>query len=195
LLVGSISLVQTVLNTSRANDTITGISRVMAQIDKIWSASPSYADLTLGAAGGAGVFEGMVVGRDANNVVTSVTSKFNRPVTLSLNPALPTDKSNRGYALTFTGIPTGVCADIVTAAASTGLRAIGIIPEATAGQTPGGAPTGLTLSTKDDLNGLDTAGVVVVQPSKANLDIVAMTGTKGCGTTSNTVSLVLANWK
>jgi prepilin-type N-terminal cleavage/methylation domain-containing protein len=195
LLVGSIALVQTVLNTARANDTITGISRVIAQIDKIWSAVPSYTGLSMATAGGAGVFEGMTVTRDASNVVTGVTSKFNRPVFLSLNSNLPSAASDRGYALTFAGIPTSVCADIVSAAASTGIRGIGIIPEATAGTVVGGAPTALAVDATDNLTGLDATGVIVMQPSSATLNITNMTGTKGCGTVKNTVSVVLANWK
>jgi prepilin-type N-terminal cleavage/methylation domain-containing protein len=195
LLVGSIALVQTVLNTSRANDTISGLARVTAQIDKIWSNQPNYASLSIASAGGAGVFEGLPVVRDATNAVTGVTSKFNRPITLSLNPNLPSGTSNRGYAMTYTGIPTNVCADIVSAAGSSGVRGIAVIPEDVAGTTTGGAPVALTLSAADALTGVDAAGVVVADPSTNGLNLVNMTGVKGCGTAKNTVSIVFANWK
>lgn len=196
LMVGSISLVQTVLNTSRANDTITGLARTIAQIDKIWSASNSYADLSMATAGAAGAFEGMTVGRDpVKNTVNSVTNKFNRPVTLSLNDNLPATSVKRGYTLVYAGIPTSVCADIVTSAVNSGVRALVVMPESTSGTAPDSLST-LTLSSAGALDSLPASGATVMfQPSAPDLNIVTMTGSNACGTTKNTVSLGFVTWK
>jgi prepilin-type N-terminal cleavage/methylation domain-containing protein len=199
LVVGSIALVQTVLNTSRANDTITGLARVFAQIDKVWSNSMSnnYNGLNVATAGGAGVFEGLTLTRDSTNKVTAVTSKFNRPILLGTATNLPSTNVERGYVLTFTGIPTTVCADIVSSGADSGARGIIIEPEATAG-TPVTTYTGtvLGLSTTDQsFTGVPTTAAIAVDAKTAGLQIGNMTGVTGCGTAQKTVSINFINWR
>ncbi len=197
LLVGSIALVQTVLNTARANDTITSISRIIAQVDKIWANTNSYAGLTLAAAGGAGVFEGLTIVRTGTPpVVTGVTHKFNRNVTVGVNSEMPSAGANRGYTMTFTGIPTSVCADIVSAAASSGIRGILIQPETVAGTTT--TPlSGATIKLKADesFDTLPASTVAAVDGATSGVQIANMTGANGCGTDKATVSIGFVNWK
>ena len=199
LLVSAVGLVQTVLQTSRANDTATWLTRVIAQIDKIWAGQNGYADLSLASANAAGAFKGgtveVVAGTGGAASTTKVTSKFNRPVYLGLTANLPTSSANAGYVLTFAGVPTAVCADLVTAAVSGGIRAVMITPEAT---------TTTTTTAYTDV-GLSAAGVlsppttgdhaVAFDPSSPSVQLVNMTGSKGCGTTNSTVALSFYNWK
>lgn len=197
LLVGSISLVQTVLNTSRANDTITGLSRTLTQITKIWSSANNYDGLTTATAIAAGAFVGLTT------TSTTVTSKFNRPVTVTVEANIGAGGSvgtgaKMGYDIVYTGIPTSVCADIVTAAGSSGVRGILIAPETTPGTNP------LTLGTLTIAAGALTApsgSTVVLDGSLMSLKLTStaaadgLTGTNGCGTDKGTVSLIFVNWK
>ncbi len=193
LLVSAIGLVQTVLTTNRANETTTLLIKAMAQIDKIWADQPDYLGLTVGTAGAAGVFNGMQVTRTAG-AVTGVTSKFNRPVYVAVAPDLPVTGTNRGYAITFTGIPTTVCADLVAAAAGGGIRAITVTPEPAGGVAAAIVPTALSAS------GVLTppatpASVVAIDAASTNMYIATTMGVGGCGTANATVALTFVNWK
>lgn len=192
LLVSAIGLVQTVLTTNRANETTTLLIKAMAQIDKIWADQPDYGGLSIGAAGAAGVFNGMQVARAvAGGPVTSVTSKFNRPVFVATAPDLPTAGTNRGYVITFAGIPTTVCADLVSAAAGAGIRAIMVTPE-TATTTGALIPTALSAA------GVLTppaATAVAIDASLTSLNIATTMGATACGASTSTVALSFVNWK
>lgn len=193
LLVGSVSLVQTVLNTSRANDSITSLARGITQIEKTWSSSNDYAGLNLASASGAGAFEGLSIVRDAAGATTAVRNKFNRDITVSLNADLPTVGANRGYAMAYKGIPSSVCTDIVSSSVNAGLRGLLIIPETTAGVSTD--VTGLKLKATGEFDSLPTGGVVAFSPFAPNIDIANVTGTAGCGSKQATVTLVFVNYK
>jgi prepilin-type N-terminal cleavage/methylation domain-containing protein len=194
LLVSAVGLVQTVLQTSRANDTATWLTRATAQIDKIWKDQNGYADLTLVSANAAGALKGVtvLVNATASPPTATVTSKFNRPIYLGLTPNLPTASANAGYVLTFAGVPTPVCADLVTAAASGGVRGIVITPETAASETSA-AKTAASMT---------AAGVITLEgsvtafdPSAPAVQLANMTGTSGCGTDKSTVALSFYGWK
>jgi prepilin-type N-terminal cleavage/methylation domain-containing protein len=193
LLVSAIGLVQTVLTTNRANETATLLIKAMAQIDKIWADQPTYADLDLATAGASGVFNGMQVTRSGAGAVTGVNSKFNRPIYVGLASDIPTAASNRGYAVTFAGVPTSVCADLVTAVGGGGVRGILVTPEATAGATTAAIiPTGM------DAAGVFTnpTGTISALDATSPLVNIARTmGADGCGTQRATVALTFLNWK
>lgn len=194
LLVSAISLVQGVLNNNRANETITLLSKSLAQIDKVWADQNTYAGLSLDTAAAANAFPGLVLTRDKDGKVTQVTSKFNRPILLQTISDIPSPGLNRGYAMVFPGIPTSVCGDLVTAAAGAGIRGISITPEAVAGNSDFAAvaPSGMEAD-----GGLKVpANTVVAMSGKAPLpDLTATLSTGGCGTSRPTVALTFVSWK
>ncbi|MGY0195329.1 type 4 pilus major pilin [Leptothrix sp. BB-4] len=194
LLVSAIGLVQTVLTTNRANETTTLLIKAMAQIDKIWADQADYNGLNIAAAGAAGVFNGMQVTRNpaSNNVVTAVTSKFNRNIFVGVAPNLPTAGAGRGYVLTFAGIPTTVCADLVTAAAGAGIRGIMITPEAAVTAAPIIPPA---LAADGALTPTPAGTAIAMDASMSNLSIPSTMGNTGCGTDRATVALTFVNWK
>ncbi len=194
LLVSAIGLVQTVLTTNRANESITLLTRAMAQIDKIWADQPDYNGLNLATAGAAGVFTGMQVTRDTTtNVVTGVISKFNRPILVGLAPNLPTNAANRGYTLTFAGVPVSVCADLVTAAAGGGIRGIIVTPEA----TPTTTNASIIPSAMSNTGALTVpaTSAIALDGSLTSVNIANAMGVTGCGTNLSTVALTFVNWK
>lgn len=194
LLVSAIGLVQTVLTTNRANESITLLTKAMSQIDKIWAEQPTFADLDIATAGAAGVFTGMQVTRASGNVVTSVTSKFNRPVLIGLAPNLPTTDANRGYTMTFAGIPSSVCADLVTAAAGGGIRGIIVSPEnSVAATTTAIVPT--AMSAEGKLTAPAGTHAIAMDGSMTSVNIKDAMGANGCGTSKSTVALTFVNWK
>lgn len=199
LLVSAIALVQNVLQTNRANESITLISKAMAQIDKIWADQADYSGVTLANAGAANVFAGMQVTTDpTTKLVTGVSSKFNRPIWVAAASGLPASGLNKGYGITFAGIPTGVCADIVTAASNSGVRGILVTPEATPGATSTSTIAAGYYPSTMSAAGVFTVptGTAVVQDaSRSNLDITTTLGTTACGTTNSTVALSFLNWK
>jgi prepilin-type N-terminal cleavage/methylation domain-containing protein len=192
LLVGSVSLVQTVLNTARANDSITSLARTITQIEKTWSSANDYAGLSLASAAGAGAFEGLQKTVVAG-VTTAVRNKFNRDITVSLNVDLPSAGASRGYAMAYKGIPTSVCTDIVSSSVNAGIRGLLIIPETTAAGVSTDV-TGLTLS-NEAFATIPTGAVVAFQPATPAMNIANVTGTAGCGTDKATVTLVFVNYK
>ena len=194
LLVSAIGLVQTVLTTNRANETTTLLIKAMAQIDKIWADQPDYNGLSVGTSGAAGVFNGMQVTRSAAGVVTGVTSKFNRPVYVAMAPDLPVPASNRGYVVTFAGVPTSVCADLVAAAAGGGIRGILVTPEPAGGVTAPVVPTALSAAGVLTPPAAPTS-VVAIDAASTNLYIATTMGVNGCGTPNATVALTFVNWK
>ena len=198
LLVSAIALVQNVLQTNRANESITLITRAMAQIDKIWADQPTYAGMTLATAGAAGVFQGIQVARNAAGQVTGVTSKFNRPIYIGTAPNIPTAGANRGYAITFAGVPTPVCADLVTAAAGGGVRGILISLEAAAAATVAAViPAGMNAdgSIPAPAAGAAVNYTVAMDGSLTTPNLANALGVNGCGTANATVALTFLNWK
>ena len=192
LLMGSIQLVQTVLNTSRANDTISSLARTITQIDKVWSSLDTYADLSIANASAAGAFPDMTT--RGSGATATVINKFNMPVQLDLIKNLPTAGSDRGFALVHTGIPRSVCADIVTAGVAAGFKGIVIIPENTAG-VQASSLTGLTMNTSGGIDNVPTTAALALDPSSPSLNIGKMTGATGCGASKNSVSIGFVTWK
>ena len=198
LLVSAIGLVQNVLQTNRANESITLVTKAMAQIDKIWGDQPDYSGISLTTAGAANVFAGMIVGRDAaTNAVNSVTSKFNRPIWVNPANNLPKAGLNKGYGITFAGVPSAVCADVVTAAAGGGVRGILITPEATPNTTTSAAALGYLPTDMSDAGVFTLAAgtVAAIDGSRATIDSATALGPTGCGTNRGTVALTFLNWK
>jgi prepilin-type N-terminal cleavage/methylation domain-containing protein len=194
LLVSAIGLVQTVLTTNRANESITLLTKAMSQIDKIWADQPAFADLSLATAGAAGVFNGMQVTRNSTQQVDGVISKFNRPIWVGLAPNLPTAGANRGYTMTFAGVPVSVCADLVTAAAGGGIRGIIVTPEATPTTTSAAIiPAGM--SATGALTPPTGTHAIALDGSMTNVSIPNTMGVNGCGTNQSTVALTFVNWK
>ncbi|QDD65243.1 prepilin-type N-terminal cleavage/methylation domain-containing protein [Herbaspirillum seropedicae] len=204
LLVSAIALVQVVLRQSRANDTVSSVPRVMAQIDKIYSRTTSYTGLNTDTAIGFGAFDGVfnITGASPNRIAGNT---FGYPTLVNIATGFDgIANSNTGYVVTFTGIPQSSCSDIVTSAAASGVRGIVVAPEVTAGTTAL-APAGMTL------NGISiaTAGTLVRGPAtggatavalkgpglQGQLDVAAMTNAAACGTNNSTVSIGLVNWK
>jgi prepilin-type N-terminal cleavage/methylation domain-containing protein len=194
LLVSAIGLVQTVLTTNRANETTTLLIKAMAQIDKIWADQPDYNGLNVATAGAAGVFNGMQIARVAG-AVAGVTSKFNRPVYVAVAPDLPVVGTNRGYVITFTGIPTSVCADLVAAAAGGGIRGIIVSPEPAAGVAAAVVPTALSAGGVLTQPATVPVSIVAIDAAVTNMYIPATMGKDGCGTPNATVALSFVNWK
>ncbi len=194
LLVSAIGLVQTVLTTNRANESITLLTKAMSQIDKIWADQPDYNGLTLATAGAAGVFAGMQVTRDpSTSAVTGVISKFNRPIHVGLAANLPTSGANRGYTVTFAGVPVSVCADLVTAAAGGGIRGIIVTPEASPTATAAAIiPTAMTGAGALTVPGTNA---IALDGSLTSVNIANAMGVTGCGTNLSTVALTFVNWK
>ncbi len=193
---GSMSLISKVIDTWRVSETIVGLPRTIVKIESMWHGAGSYSDLSISTAGGAGAFESSDLVRDAGGAIVSANSKFKQPVTLSLNPDLPTTGSNRGYVIVYTGIPTAVCAEVAIAAATTsGVKGLLLIPETLVGVTPGGAVTTLGLDASAHLTGAPADGVVVFESASPTVNITNLAGVGGCGTAKPSVSLVLVNWK
>ncbi len=197
LTVGAIGLVQNVLQTNRANETSTSLVKALGQIDKVWADQTTYAGLNLATAAAAGVFQGMQItpAGAGGAPPLAVTSRFNRPVYLGLAPNIPTAGSNRGYALTFAAVPASVCADLVTAAASGGVRGIIITPEANVNAT-----AAALIPAAMDAAGVLTppaAGVhsVALDASSPTVNVANALGVNGCGTANATVALTFVNWK
>ncbi len=195
LLVGSLSLISQVIDTWRASETIAGLPRIFQQIESMWRGAGTYSDLSISTAGGAGAFESSALVRDAGGAIVGANSKFKQPITLSLNPDLPTPGSNRGYVIVYTGIPTAVCAEVTIAATTLGAAGLLLIPETLAGFTPGGAITSLGLDASAHLTGAPTGGIVVFEPASPTANITNLAGDGGCGTPKSSVSLVLVKWK
>ncbi|EOA05948.1 hypothetical protein HFRIS_005798 [Herbaspirillum frisingense GSF30] len=204
LLVSAIALVQVVLRQSRANDVVSGIPRLMAQIDKIYARANNFIGLSTDVAVGFGAFDSVfdILGAPPNRIANN---RFGYATNVDVATAFTGAATNTGYAVTFAGIPASSCADIVTSAAATGIRGILVQPETTVGTRsittagigtmtlaaiqavpPGGATAGGT-----------TGGGAVVKGNLANgnLDIAAMTDPRACGTGSSTVTIGLVNWK
>ncbi|BEV16234.1 prepilin-type N-terminal cleavage/methylation domain-containing protein [Herbaspirillum sp. DW155] len=204
LLVSAIALVQVVLRQSRANDVVSSIPRVMTQIDKIFSRSTNYVGLNTDAAIGFGAFEGVfdITGATGNR---RASNRFGFPTTVDVATDFSGAGTSSGYVITFAGIPTNSCADIVSSASATGVRAILVQPEGAIGTrsiTAAGIAT-LTLAGIQAVTqgGADaaaaTGGAAVVQGHLANgsLDIPAMADARACGTNRPSVSIGLVNWK
>ncbi|MFS2116076.1 type 4 pilus major pilin [Herbaspirillum frisingense] len=204
LLVSAIALVQVVLRQARANDVVSGIPRMMAQIDKIYARANSYVGLGTEVAIGFGAFDaafdifGVAPLRTANN-------RFGFPTTVDVATVFTGAASNTGFVVTLAGIPTASCADIVSSASASGVRGILVQPEAVVGTrsiTPAGIAT-LTLAGMRAINAgggapvPTTGGAAVVQGHLPNgaLDIAAMTHARACGTGNASVSIGLINWK
>ncbi len=204
LLVSAIALVQVVLRQARANDVVSGIPRMMAQIDKIYARTNSFVGLGTEVAIGFGAFDaafdilGTAPSRTANN-------RFGFPTTVDVATAFTGAASNTGYVVTLAGIPTASCADIVSSASATGVRGILVQPEAAVGTrsiTAAGIGT-LTLAGMRAIGAgggaavAATGGAAVVQGHLPNgaLDIAAMTNGFACGTGNASVSIGLINWK
>lgn len=197
LLVSAIGLVQTVLQTNRANESITLVTKAMAQVDKIWADQPDYSGISLATAGAANVFAGMIIGRAADNSVISVTSKFNRPIWVSPADNLPKAGLKKGYGITFAGVPTSVCADVVTAAAGGGVRGILITPEADPGTTTAAVALGYMPTDASDAGvfTLPAGTVAAIDGTRTTVNTATALGTTGCGTNKATVALSFLNWK
>jgi prepilin-type N-terminal cleavage/methylation domain-containing protein len=197
LLVSAIGLVQQVLTTNRANETSTLLIKAMAQIDKIWADQPDFNNLTLATAGAAGVFAGMQVGYDATTgAVNSVTSKFNRQIYVGLANDIPTTGAKRGYVITFAGIPTSVCADLVTAVGGGGVRGILVSPETTAGGTGAAVvPTAMSSAGAFTLPVTTPATVAAMDAQSPLVNVATAMGPGACGTKNATVALTFVNWK
>lgn len=201
LLVSAIALVQVVLRQARANDVVSSIPRTMAQIDKIYSSTTSYAGLGTDVAIGFGAFDGVynITGTSPNRVASN---SFGYPTLVDIatgfNGAADT---NTGYVVSLTGVPQQSCADIVSSASATGVRGIVVAPETTAGKNalaPSGVTlAGLTIATQGTLKvGDGGKGTTVKGPGlQGQLDVTAMTSNSACGTTNSTVSIGLVNWK
>lgn len=203
LLVSAIGLVQNVLQTNRANETVTMLTKAVAQIDKVWADNPTFVGLTLDTVAAAGAFPGLTMARDASNPpkVISVTNKFNRPITVSQPADIPDTGLNRGYVITLAGVPSGVCADLVSAAAGTGIRGITVAPEAAVGKgsAANAGPTKMDSSGKLTASvasaGEVEAGVVVLDGSLTNVNMAAALAPNACGTKNSTVALSFVGWK
>lgn len=205
LLVSAIALVQVVLRQARANDTVTSVPRLMTQIDKIYANAINYQGLTADVAIGFGAFDGgFTIAGDAPN--RNALNKFGYPVQIQLatnadfrGPGL--GGANTGYLVSYTGIPQASCADIVSSAASAGVRAILVAPEATPGTNPI-VPADITIPTMTTAAGAAAGttasggGTVVRGPGlQGRLDVASMTSGTACGTGNGTVTIALANWK
>lgn len=203
LLVSAIALVQVVLRQARANDTVSSVPRMMAQIDKIYSRGTSYTGLSTEAAIGFGAFDGVfnVTGAAGSRIAANT---FGYPTLVDVATGFNgTAGSNTGYAVTFTGIPQASCSDIVSSASASGVRGIIVTPETTAGTTKF-APAGITLAgitiakpgdKKTDTTATGT-GVALKGPGLGGqLDVSSMTTSSACGTAEATVSISLINWK
>ena len=202
LLVGAISLVQTVLQTSRANDTIGGLARVFAQIEKLYNSSQSYSGINSAAMIGMGVFQGPfnIIGVVPNQ---KVNNRFGYPVDVLPINDYPGKGDARAYAVMFRGVPQKVCGDIVTASDAAGVKAISIGAE-TAG-------AGVAVPAYDNkiqaLTGFLTTNVAdnIVKGTDNNgqLSAARLTGSTpgaapaetGCNQKSDTVAIALINWK
>jgi prepilin-type N-terminal cleavage/methylation domain-containing protein len=204
LLVSAIALVQVVLRQARANDVVSGIPRMMAQIDKIYSQANNYTGLNTDAAIGFGAFDGAF---DINGVVPNrrANNRFGYSTNVDVAGVFGGAATPTGYVVTLAGIPTASCADVVTSASATGVRGILVQPEATAGTRA------ITLAdvgtlTLNGIRGIPagggagvpaTANAAVVKGNLVNgaLDVAAMNNERACGTGNATVSLGLVNWK
>lgn len=197
LLVGAISLVQVVLQTSRANDTAGGLARVFAQIEKYYNNSQSYSGIDVYGMVGLGVFQGPFT-LTGSAPKQGVNSRFGYPVQVEVATNYGGVGAARAYGVFFTGIPQKVCGDIVTAADSTGVKAIAINPETTAGQIAGAFDTTLMGQT----TGFTTTGSTTIVKGTDNngvLNTNTLTGAggvaSGCNVASSTVTVALINWK
>ncbi|MFJ3057600.1 type II secretion system protein J [Herbaspirillum sp. NPDC087042] len=204
LLVSAIALVQVVLRQSRANDVVSGIPRLMTQIDKIFSQATSYAGLTTDGAIGFGAFDGVfdIAGTSPNR---RANNRFGYPTTVDVATAFGGADTSSGYVVTLAGIPTSSCADIVSSAAATGVRGILVQPEATLG-TRSITAAGISTLTLTGLTGVAAGGAAptdatgsaaVVKGHLLNglLDVAAATNVRACGTGNASVSIGLVNWK
>ena len=202
LLVGAISLVQTVLQTSRANDTAGGLSRVFAQIEKYYNNQPDYSGINTDGMVGLGVFQGpfLASGTSPNQ---SVNSRFGYQVAvtaLTNYSSGSVNGKNQAYAVVFSGVPQKVCADLVTAADSIGVKAIGVFGE---GGNPGtGYANYTTKFTNLAANSALTVaaqgvnlGLVKGTDNGGQLNTTAMTSVNGCNRPDSTVALAFVNWK
>lgn len=196
LLVSAIGLVQNVLQTNRANETVSILARTVAQIDKTWADQADYAGINLAAVGATGAFAGMQIQRDAAGAVIGVTSKFNRPVFANILADVPGPALNRGFGVTFAGVPVGVCSDLVASAASAGVRGILVTPEANVNATNAAAAAARPTSMAADGTFVVPAGTVsVMDATRSSPDLVAALGVGACGTQNATVALTFVNWK
>nr|WP_198980722.1 type 4 pilus major pilin [Herbaspirillum sp. ASV7] len=204
MLISAIALVQVVLRQWRANDVVSGIPRVLAQIDKIYARANDYGGLVTDAAIGIGAFDGSfdITGAAPNRVANN---RFGFATAVDVATIFTGPASNTGYVVTLTGIPTASCADIVSSAAAAGVRGLLVQPEAAAG-TRAITAAGIATLTRAGMQAVvpggaapvaATGGAAVVRGHLANeaLDIVALTSTRACGTNNNTVSIGLVNWK
>ena len=195
LLVSAIGLVQNVLLTNRANETVSILARTVAQIDKTWAGQPDYDGLTLATVGATGAFAGMQIARTAG-VVTGVTSRFNRPVFANELADVPGAGLNRGFGITFAGVPTAVCSDLVASAASAGVRGILVTPEANVNATS--QEVAASIPTSMDADGafvVPDGTVSVMDATRATPNLEAALGVDACGTQNATVALTFVNWK
>lgn len=204
LLVSAIALVQVVLRQARANDTVSSVPRMMAQIDKIYARATAYTGLNTDVAIGFGAFDGVfnITGVSPNRIAGNT---FGYPTLVDIATGFNgTANSNTGYVVTFTGIPQASCSDIVTSAAAAGVRGIIVAPETTIG-TSAIAAAGVTLAGIT----IATAGTPVRGPTtggatstalrgpglQGQLDVATMTSNVACGTSNSSVSIGLVNWK
>ncbi|MBG7617936.1 prepilin-type N-terminal cleavage/methylation domain-containing protein [Herbaspirillum sp. AP02] len=204
LLVSAIALVQVVLRQARANDVVSGIPRLMAQIDKIYTRANNYVGLGTDVAVGFGAFDGVfdIAGTAPNRIANN---RFGYTTSVDVATVFSGPATNTGYVVTFAGIPAASCADIVSSAAATGVRGILVQPEATVGVrsiTAAGVGTLALAGMQGVPRGgaapaANTGGAAVVQGNLANgaLDVAAMTDNRACGTGNSTVSIGLVNWK
>ncbi len=203
LLVSAIGLVNVVVNTSRANDTATLLTRTVAKIEKSWSSQPTYAGLDLGAVVATGAFEGLSITRNAAApfAVTGVNSKFDRPITVNAPAGIPGPALSRGYVITMAGVPTNVCSDMVAAAYAGGARGIVISPEITVGAATAATngPTVMALDTgvltAPAATATVEAGAVVLDGAQTTPAMATALGVSGCGTRRPTVALSFVGWK
>mgnify|MGYP000175583135 CR=1 FL=1 len=194
LLVSAIGLVRSVINTSRANDTATMLTRAVTKIEKSWAAQPTYVGVGLASVAATGAFDGLVITRNTATppAVTGVSSRFNQSVAVSQPADIPGTGLNRGYVITLAGVPTGVCSDLVTAAASGGIRGIVVSPESAIGTAPT-APS--TMTESSGVITAPTGGVVVLDGSLNTPNMVAALGASACGTSQATVAMHFVGWK
>ena len=194
LLVSAIGLVRSVINTSRANDTATMLTRAVAKIEKSWATQPTYVGVSLASVAATDAFNGLIMTRDAAGLVTDVRSRFNQSIAVSQPAGIPGPTLNRGYVITLAGVPTTVCSDLVTAAANGGARGIVVGPEsAVCTVIATGVPTAMTESSGVITKPAD--GVVVLDGSLNTPDMTKALGSTACGTDKPTVSMHFVGWK
>jgi hypothetical protein len=132
----------------------------------------------------------------AAGVVTDVTSRFNRPVFANLLADVPGAGLNRGFGITFAGVPTAVCSDLVASAASAGVRGILVTPEANVNATTAAVAAAWPTNMAADGSFVVPVGTVsVMDATRATPNLVTALGVNACGTQNATVALTFVNWK